>query len=42
MPIFKNGEVIGVLDVDSDSYDMFDEVDRINLEEIARLVSSIS
>jgi GAF domain-containing protein len=42
VPVFKNGKVIGVLDVDSDEYNMFDETDRIHLVEIARLVSSIS
>jgi L-methionine (R)-S-oxide reductase len=42
VPIVRNGEVMGVLDVDSDRYNMFDEIDRTNLEEIGRLVSSIS
>jgi L-methionine (R)-S-oxide reductase len=42
VPIFKNGKVTGVLDVDSDRYNMFDEIDRTNLEEIGRIVSSIS
>lgn len=42
VPVFKEERVIGVLDVDSDEYNKFDEVDRISLEEIASLVSSIS
>lgn len=42
VPVFKGGAVAGVLDVDSDEYSMFDEIDRTYLEEITRLVSSIS
>lgn len=34
VPVLKNGEVIGVLDVDSDDYDQFDEVDKVYLERI--------
>lgn len=34
VPLVRNGEVWGVLDVDSDSLGFFDETDRINLEEI--------
>lgn len=34
VPIFKNGEVFGVLDVDSDQLNDFDGVDRIGLEKI--------
>ena len=40
-PIFKNTEVAGVLDVDSDSYDNFDEIDKIYLEQICALVSQL-
>ena len=36
IPIFKGSEVSGVLDVDSDSLNMFDEVDKKYLEEICR------
>jgi GAF domain-containing protein len=37
VPLFRGDEIIGVLDADSDSYDMFDEVDRKYLEEICRM-----
>lgn len=40
-PIFKNTEVIGVLDVDSDSYDNFDEIDKLYLEQVSALVSEL-
>jgi GAF domain-containing protein len=39
VPLFKNGEVIGVLDVDSDRLDDFDEVDRKYLEELIGIIS---
>lgn len=32
VPIMKNGNVYGVLDVDSYEYNSFDEIDKINLE----------
>lgn len=38
IPLFKGNEIIGVLDVDSDRYNIFDEVDRNYLEEICRMV----
>ena len=34
VPVIKNGEVTGVLDVDSDITDQFDETDKKYLEEI--------
>lgn len=34
VPVIRNKEVIGVLDVDSNEYDQFDETDRQYLEEI--------
>lgn len=34
VPIIRNSEVIGVLDVDSDAYDQFDETDQQYLEAI--------
>lgn len=34
VPVIRNGEVIGVLDVDSDAYDQFDETDQLYLERI--------
>lgn len=38
--IRKDGEVYGVLDVDSDKLSDFDEIDRDGLERIARIVES--
>jgi L-methionine (R)-S-oxide reductase len=40
-PIFKNEEVVGVLDVDSDTYNNFDGLDKIYLEQLAALVSQL-
>jgi len=40
-PIFNNTEVIGVLDIDSDVYDNFDEIDKIYLEQISAIVSQL-
>lgn len=39
VPLFKNGEVIGVLDIDSPHLDRFSEADREGLEEFARILS---
>lgn len=41
VPIFKNDEVVAVLDVDSDSYSYFDETDSIYLGKIGSLVSQL-
>lgn len=38
VPLFKNGEVIGVLDVDSELLDQFDETDQRFLEAIVALI----
>jgi GAF domain-containing protein len=38
LPLFHNGEVAGVLDVDSSTLDSFDHVDQHYLEEVIRLV----
>lgn len=38
VPLFSNGEVTGVLDVDSDLLDQFDETDKKYLEEIVGLL----
>jgi L-methionine (R)-S-oxide reductase len=38
VPIMQNAEVIGVLDVDSEAYDQFDETDRHYLEQIVKLI----
>jgi GAF domain-containing protein len=39
IPLIRNGEVWGILDVDSASLDEFTETDRKYLEEIGRLLS---
>lgn len=39
VPLFKNDEVWGVLDIDSINFDDFTETDRIYLEKIARLLA---
>lgn len=39
VPIIRNGEVIGVLDVDADTLDQFDETDQQYLEQIIELIS---
>jgi L-methionine (R)-S-oxide reductase len=41
VPVFKGGDIVGVLDVDSAEYASFDEVDKIYLEEIAAKISKI-
>ena len=38
VPIFKNGEVFGVLDIDSPKYDRFSEEDELNLTEFAKIL----
>ena len=39
VPLLKNSEVWGVLDVDSEAYDMFDTTDQKYLEEILLLLA---
>jgi L-methionine (R)-S-oxide reductase len=39
IPLFKDGEVFGVLDVDSELLDAFDEIDKMYLEEIVKPLS---
>ncbi|MGB9621131.1 MAG: GAF domain-containing protein [Brevinematia bacterium] len=41
IPIFKNGEIIGELDIDSHSLSPFTEEDRSFLENICKIVSEI-
>lgn len=38
VPVIRNGEVIGVLDVDADTTDQFDETDQQYLEQIIALI----
>lgn len=39
IPVIKDGEVVAVLDVDSEEYNFFDDTDRQFLEEIAGLIN---
>lgn len=38
VPVFRDGKVIAVLDIDSAEYNTFDEIDRIYLEQIVSLI----
>lgn len=38
IPLFKNGQVVGVLDIDSPSFSRFDESDREGLEAFASII----
>ena len=40
VPLFKRGELLGVLDVDSGSLDRFDEEDEIGLKSLAQVYLS--
>jgi GAF domain-containing protein len=41
VPLIKNNELLGVLDIDSPSLNRFDDQDRVGLEQIVRtLVAS--
>ena len=39
VPLWQDGEVIAVLDIDSKDYNTFDETDNIYLEQIAKIIS---
>ena len=39
VPIFKNDKCVAVLDIDSDEYNAFDDVDQKYLEELAKVIS---
>jgi GAF domain-containing protein len=39
VPMFQNGKVVAVLDVDSEALAQFDEVDALYLEQIVKLVT---
>lgn len=41
VPIFKNDNIAGVLDIDSADYASFDEIDKIYLEELTLKISKI-
>lgn len=36
VPVFRNDHIIGVLDIDSEHYNTFDEIDRVWLERIVK------
>ncbi|MBR4917937.1 MAG: GAF domain-containing protein [Bacteroidales bacterium] len=40
VPVFRDGKIIAVLDIDSEHYNTFDETDRIWLERIATIISN--
>lgn len=42
VPLFKDDELIGVLDIDSDTLASFDEIDRKYLEKIAGLITFVA
>ena len=39
VPLVVNGEVMAVLDIDSDKLDFFDDIDRVYLEHLADLIN---
>jgi GAF domain-containing protein len=39
VPIIRNGEVVGVLDVDSEKYNQFDEIDQKYLEQLVLMIA---
>jgi L-methionine (R)-S-oxide reductase len=39
IPLYNSGKIVGVLDVDSEHFDHFDDVDQQYLEEIVALIS---
>lgn len=39
LPIFKNGEVVGVLDVDSENLSAYDEIDARYLQQVLQLIN---
>lgn len=41
VPIHHNGEVVGVLDIDSPSFNRFSEEDKANLEESVKIIEEI-
>ena len=41
VPVFKKNKVVAVLDINSDHFDAFDDVDEKNLEKIVKLIGSV-
>ena len=40
VPLFRENQIIGVLDIDSDRLNMFDEIDAGYLEKICRIINN--
>lgn len=40
VPVWKEGQIIAVLDIDSEKYNTFDRVDQTYLEKIAEVISA--
>lgn len=38
VPLFRNGEVVGVLDIDSREFNTFDDIDKYYLQQIVELL----
>ena len=41
VPMFKNGNFYGLLDIDSPTLNRFNDEDRINLEEIVKIIEDV-
>lgn len=41
LPLYKNGECVGVLDIDSELYNQFDEVDAQYLQQIIEIAEQV-
>jgi len=41
IPLFKGGEIIGELDIDSHTLSPFTEEDRVFLEDVCKIVSEL-
>ena len=41
VPVFKGEEVIAVIDVDSEGYSAFDDIDKDGLEKISKIISPL-
>lgn len=41
VPVFRDGKIIAVLDIDSEHYNTFDETDRVWLERIVAILSNL-
>jgi L-methionine (R)-S-oxide reductase len=39
LPVFNDGKVVAVLDVDSEAFDQFDEIDAVYLQQIIELIN---